>query len=75
MYLIPLLIGKLGPFGPIVLIKTVLNEDDGIGIGLNELLIERDEPISREQPGSSPGRFGGIEVDTILIIIGNLELI
>ena len=59
MYLIPLLIGKLGPFGPIVLIKTVLNEDDGIGIGLNDLLIERDEVISHGQLVSVPGRFMG----------------
>ena len=62
LYLVPYLASELGPVGPIVLIEGVLNRNDGIRI--DELLVESDELVCRQQLGYNLDRgawktFGG----------------
>ena len=57
MYLVPYLASEFGPVGPIVLIEGVLNRNDEIRI--NELLVESDDLVSRQQLGYNLDRGGG----------------
>ena len=57
LYLVPYLAGELGPVGPIVLIVGVLNGNDGIRV--DELLVESDELVSRQQLGYNLDRGVG----------------
>ena len=60
----------LGPVGPVILVKGVLDGDDGVLV--DELLVEGDHFIS----GQNLGRilFGGLEVQVVGILVLDLEL-
>ena len=72
LYLTPHLICGLRSAVPIFLAGIFL--DDNCDVGLNDILVEHNEIISHDKLGSIPGRFRGIEVDIVLILIDKLEL-
>ena len=71
--LYPTSLVKLDNFVPIILTKRFL--DNKYVISIDEILIGHNEFISCDQLGIFPGRFGGLDIEIILILISQLLIV